>query len=298
VSLTSPTSGATFTAPASITLTATAADSDGTIQKVDFFHGGTNLIATVTTPPYTFTWTGVTQGSYTLTAVATDNLNAATTSAPVNITVDHVPALHFVQVDHLNTPRLVADATGTTVWKWDELEPFGNSPADENPSGLGLFDLRLRFPGQYFDKETNLAYNLGRDYDAGIGRYTEFDPAGLRGGVNPYAYVDGNPLSWFDPDGNAKKYQKPPNPNRRKGAEERQQTGERERNVKPKGGEEHSRRPKGGFRNRSICVPFLVWSMVQEFCRLNPGAMECLVMEPQDPDDLYGDCPKDNPYCA
>ena len=201
VSLTSPTSGATFTAPASITLTATAADSDGTIQKVDFFHGGTNLIATITTAPFTFTWTGVGQGSYTLTAVATDNLNAATTSAPVSITVNRVPALQFVHVDHLNTPRLVADATGMTVWKWDQQEPFGSNVADENPSGLGAFDLPLRLPGQYFDKETNLHYNYFRDYDPSIGRYFESDLIGLRGGLNTYAYVADNPLSFADPLG-------------------------------------------------------------------------------------------------
>jgi uncharacterized protein RhaS with RHS repeats len=56
----------------------------------------------------------------------------------------------------LNTPRLVADATGTTVWRWDQQEPFGSNPPDENPSGLGVFDLPLRLPGQYFDKETSL----------------------------------------------------------------------------------------------------------------------------------------------
>jgi len=201
VSLTSPTSGATFTAPASITLTATAADSDGTIQKVDFFHGGTNLIATVTTPPYTFPWTGVAQGSYTLTAVATDNVNATTTSAPVSITVDRVPALHFVHVDHLNTPRLVADATGTTVWRWDQQEPFGNNVADENPSGLGAFDLPLRLPGQYFDRETSLHYNYYRDFDPGVGTYKQSDPIGIRGGINTYVYVAGNPLVYRDPTG-------------------------------------------------------------------------------------------------
>ena len=201
VSLTSPTSGATFTAPASISLTAAASDSDGTIQKVEFFHGGTNLIATVTTAPFTFTWTGVAQGSYALTAVATDNLNLATTSAPVSITVNRVPALQFFHVDHLNTPRLVADAAGTTVWKWDQTEPFGSNVADENPSGLGAFDLPLRLPGQYFDKETNLFQNYSRDYDSSLGRYVESDPIGLRGGLNTYVYVSQNPLINLDPDG-------------------------------------------------------------------------------------------------
>ena len=201
VSLTSPASGATFSAPANITLTATAADSNGTIQKVEFFHGGSNLITTITTPPYSFTWTGVAQGSYTLTAVATDNQNASTTSAPVSINVNHVAALNFIHVDHLNTPRLIADSTGTTVWRDDNAEPFGSNPPDENPSGLGPFEFPLRFPGQYFDKETSLSYNMARNYSSILGRYAESDPIGLRGGINTYAYAFGSPLVNVDPDG-------------------------------------------------------------------------------------------------
>jgi RHS repeat-associated protein len=90
----------------------------------------------------------------------------------------------------------VADATGTTVWRWDQQEPFGNNVPDENPSGLEAFDLPLRLPGQYFDKETNLHYNYYRDYDPSIGRsgYAESDPIGLRGGLNTYLYVGGNPV--------------------------------------------------------------------------------------------------------
>ncbi len=109
--------------------------------------------------------------------------------------------VRYIHVDHLNTPRLVADAAGTTVWRWDQTEPFGNNPADENPSSLGAFDLPLRLPGQYFDKETNLHYNYFRDYDPSIGRYGESDPVGLRGGLNTYAYVGGSPLSGEDPLG-------------------------------------------------------------------------------------------------
>ena len=201
VSMTSPTNGANFTAPASVTLTATASDSDGTIQKVEFFHGATNLITTITTPPYTFNWTNVPQGSYALTAVATDNLNASTTSAPVNITVNRVPALHFIEVDHLNTPRLIENQTQQTVWRWDQQEPFGVTVPDENPSGVGAFEFSLRFAGQYADKETNLFYNYFRDYDPGLGRYVESDPIGLRGGLNTYAYVNSSPLRNVDPSG-------------------------------------------------------------------------------------------------
>lgn len=87
------------------------------------------------------------------------------------------------------------------MWKWDQQEPFGVSGPDENPSGLGPFEFPLRFAGQYADKETNLSYNMARDYSSETGRYIESDLIGLRGGLNTYAYVNQNPLTWTDPEG-------------------------------------------------------------------------------------------------
>ena len=84
------------------------------------------------------------------------------------------------------------------MWRWDQQEPFGSTPPDENPSGLGIFDLPLRFAGQRYDKETNLYYNHFRDYDASNGRYMQSDPLGLYGGLNTYAYVALSPLRFSD----------------------------------------------------------------------------------------------------
>jgi hypothetical protein len=86
VALTQPANGATFTAPATVNLTATASDTDGTVTKVEFFNGAAK-IGEDTSAPYGFTWGGVTAGTYTLTARATDNLAATTTSTPSTITV-------------------------------------------------------------------------------------------------------------------------------------------------------------------------------------------------------------------
>jgi len=86
VLLTQPANGATFTAPASVNLAATASDSDGTVTKVEFFNGGTKL-GEDTIAPYSFTWAGVAAGTYTVTARATDDLGTSTTSAPATITV-------------------------------------------------------------------------------------------------------------------------------------------------------------------------------------------------------------------
>jgi hypothetical protein len=87
VSITSPLNGATFTAPANIVINANASDSDGTITQVRFYQG-TTLLGSDTSSPYSFTWSNVGAGSYSLTADATDNGGATTTSAPVNITVN------------------------------------------------------------------------------------------------------------------------------------------------------------------------------------------------------------------
>ncbi|MFB6456341.1 glycosyl hydrolase family 18 protein [Chitinophaga sp. Hz27] len=86
VSITAPANNAAYTAPASVTITANASDSDGTVKQVAFYNGST-LLATDSTSPYSYTWTGVGAGTYVLTAKATDNSNAVTTSTAVNITV-------------------------------------------------------------------------------------------------------------------------------------------------------------------------------------------------------------------
>ena len=75
------------------------------------------------------------------------------------------------------------------------------SPPDENPSGLGTFEMPLAFQGSYRDKETNLHYNYYRDYDPGSGRYVESDPIGLKAGLNTYSYSHGNPVQLTDPAG-------------------------------------------------------------------------------------------------
>ena len=107
-------------------------------------------------------------------------------------------AVRYLHTDQLDTPREVSDTSGNVVWQWDNSDPFGNNVANENPGGAGTFSFPLRFPGQYFDQETQTHYNVNRDYDPAIGRYIQSDPIGLAGGVNTYGYVGGNPLSYID----------------------------------------------------------------------------------------------------
>ncbi|MGC1240370.1 MAG: S8 family serine peptidase [Chryseosolibacter sp.] len=86
VTITSPKDGATFTSPATVQISAGAHDTGGEIAKVEFFNGARKLGEDITAP-YSFIWRNVAPGNYTLTAIATDNTTASTTSSPVDITV-------------------------------------------------------------------------------------------------------------------------------------------------------------------------------------------------------------------
>src|SRR6478752_3966177 len=82
----------TLAAPANViqggavSLTATAADADDGVAKVEFFDGST-LLGEDANFPYAFTWTPTTAGPHTLTARATDTRGAATTSAAATVLV-------------------------------------------------------------------------------------------------------------------------------------------------------------------------------------------------------------------
>ena len=87
--------------------------------------------------------------------------------------------ISYLHTDHLMTNRLATDQSQSVVWRW-EGEAFGNTSAQES-AGLSV---NLRFPGQYYDSETNLRYNWNRYYDPELGRYITSDPIGIKGGLN------------------------------------------------------------------------------------------------------------------
>lgn len=104
---------------------------------------------------------------------------------------------YYVNANHIDSPHVITNGSGQPVWGWDPIA-FGDNPPNQNPSGLGTFVYNLRFPGQYYDAETGLHYNMARDYNPALGRYVQSDPIGLEGGINTYGYVGGNPISSFD----------------------------------------------------------------------------------------------------
>jgi RHS repeat-associated protein len=109
--------------------------------------------------------------------------------------------IFYVHTDQLNTPRAVTrPSDNMLMWSWYP-DPFGTDAANENPASAGTFQYNLRFAGQIFDGQAGLHANYHRDYDPATGRYTESDPIGLDGGLNTYAYANGNPASATDPLG-------------------------------------------------------------------------------------------------
>jgi RHS repeat-associated protein len=121
---------------------------------------------------------------------------------------------YAVHTDHLNTPRRLTQSNKQVAWQWafsafgDEQPTLGkNRYVDPttipNAGSTTIADVtfNLRYPGQYFDKESNLHFNWMRSYSPNNGRYTQADPIDLAGGWNRYGYVEGNPLSFVDPEG-------------------------------------------------------------------------------------------------
>lgn len=104
--------------------------------------------------------------------------------------------------DHLGTPIQATDKQGNIVWS-ASYEAFDRATITTPASTADkpTIQSNLRFPGQYEDEETGLHYNFNRYYDPETGRYITQDPIGLEGGGNFYAYVDGNPVSYIDPEG-------------------------------------------------------------------------------------------------
>jgi regulation of enolase protein 1 (concanavalin A-like superfamily) len=161
VTLTAPASGASFTAAATIAMTANASDPEGRLTKVEFLNG-TTVLGSDTTAPYTFSWSNVAAGSYSLRAVAYDAAGASATSAAVTVSV----------TSSSTAPRLVVFTASTdhatTVTSY-LLEVFaaGANPSTATPAATS---------------------NLGKPTPASNGDIT-VDRAAFFSGLPPGSYL-------------------------------------------------------------------------------------------------------------
>jgi len=109
-SLLSPGKSSSFTAPATIVFDINAYDPDGSIIKVEIFNGS-NKLAEINTVPYSFTWKDVPAGTYSITVVATDNLNTQTVSEAVTIVVSNIAT----SVNQLPSVSILSPVDGSSI---------------------------------------------------------------------------------------------------------------------------------------------------------------------------------------
>ncbi|MCB1193895.1 MAG: RHS repeat-associated core domain-containing protein [Leptospiraceae bacterium] len=117
--------------------------------------------------------------------------------------------MYFMHPDHLGSVTMVTDA-------WGKIATRGNSGAADihykpygeinraNSSGPDIF--RYKYTGQEEDIESGLYYYKSRYYDPFIGRFTQADTlvsTESQGGINQYAYTEGNPINFTDPMGHS-----------------------------------------------------------------------------------------------
>lgn len=238
VQITSPTTNANIVDPSAITISAAAADADGTVVRVEFYADG-NLIGTATSSPFTFLWTTYRSNrTYTLTARAFDNAGAMTVSAPVSITTGINTAIRQTRFDFDGDRKAdvsIYRPSDSEWWIWNSSANvvtlrFGESTDKIVPgdyTGDGKADVALWRPsdGQWYvlrsEDLSYYAFPFGANGDIPVpGDYDgdgKTDPAVFRpsnggwyvlrssGGVtiNQFGFSDDKPVA-ADYDGDGK----------------------------------------------------------------------------------------------
>ncbi|MCA8061006.1 DUF6531 domain-containing protein [Burkholderia sp. AU38729] len=110
--------------------------------------------------------------------------------------------LYPILTDQVGCAKAVFDVRGKTVFRaahslWGKMLPVRGAA---NDGEVVPIDATLRFPGQWWDEESGLHYNLHRYYDPDSGQYLSVDPLGLAGGFRTQGYVH-EPNEWVDPFG-------------------------------------------------------------------------------------------------
>jgi hypothetical protein len=183
VTLTNPVNNASFSAPASIVLIATATDSDGSVTNVAFFQGSTKL-ADVLSFPFTFSWTNIAAGSYALTAVATDNRGGSATSGVVNISVTNIPVISTLP------PIQTVFVIAMENHNWTQPSP-GANPAQVFGNAAAPYVNSLVTPGNSNAAQVSFATHY---YNVGIGVHgSEPNYVWAEGGTDFGVHTDNDP---------------------------------------------------------------------------------------------------------
>jgi hypothetical protein len=193
----SPLEGTLFPAPANLDLVANGSDIGGTVTKIQFFEGPTQL-GQSTNSQYSITWSNVPAGHYVLTAVATDNSGRTGTSAPVNVLVvsgsvqsfapilidPTQPADRIVRQGRSTTLTVAATAAPAPAYQWFR---DGAPIAGATGPSYTIFSMTSGTAGSYFARITNLVGSVD-SRTATLGYESDREPPTLiyaLGSANP-----------------------------------------------------------------------------------------------------------------
>jgi hypothetical protein len=183
--LSSPSNGATYTAPASLSLVATVTANGHSITKVQFYNGAT-LLGSDAAAPYSFSWTNVAAGSFSLKAVLTYDTSTAMTSGIVNVTVTS-PLPVVVLTAPLNGAQFTAPATV-------------NLSASVTPNGHTISKVQFYNSSSILGEAVKAPYSFAWT-NVGAGNFNLmakvlFDSSGVVSSGAAGIVVNGLPLPW------------------------------------------------------------------------------------------------------
>ncbi|MFI5523878.1 putative T7SS-secreted protein [Streptomyces platensis] len=165
------------------------------IEQTDFTWDGPNLTEQTTRPQGAAKSITLTWDHQRLTPVSQTERKGSASDLPRSAQQLIDQRFYAIITDLLGTPTELISASGEVSWQM-QATLWGTTIWN---SGATAYT-PLRFPGQYFDPETQLHYNFHRYYDAATARYISTDPLGIAPNPNNYAYVD-NPNRHTDPLG-------------------------------------------------------------------------------------------------
>ena len=117
--------------------------------------------------------------------------------------IDSVPLIRFQYSNHLGSAALELDMTARII-SYEEYHPYGTTAYQNQNKNIKAAAKRYRYTGMERDEESGLAYHSARYYLPWLGRWLSADPIGIRDGFCLYRYVNNNPISFNDLNGNAR----------------------------------------------------------------------------------------------
>ena len=159
VAITGPADNSWYNAPALVSINATAADNDGTVAKVEFYQGNVKIGEDLSSP-YSFNWTNVPAGTYVLTAKATDNLGAQTTSSPVYIYVIPQYDVMTTSVIAGGSDDVEENAAGVMYINSTDIELVYDSYNANGNQIVGLRFLNLEIPASANIKNAYIQFTV------------------------------------------------------------------------------------------------------------------------------------------